>query len=156
MNQFNHSLSEPFNLNGGAFQHQPAVSAGWSLRGHRGSRTSGSGAGWTSCISLQRLLSPDGRGQGNSPQKGSKLIPQRNLLWLDLHENCPQLTNRICLTGRRLVLPRLVGTLLQDLIWRCGCEQSWSAPSEEKVRCGGGRERERERKREGLYHGKVN
>lgn len=54
-------------------------------RGHRGSRSSGSRAGWTGCISVQRLLCPDGHGQGNSPQKGSKLILQRNLLWLELH-----------------------------------------------------------------------
>lgn len=121
------------------------TSAGWPFRGHRGRRTSGSGAGWTSCISLQRLLSPDGPGQGNSPQKGWKLILQRNLLWLDLHEESPQLTNRICLSGRRLVLPKVgqdasAGFNMEIWLW---AELLGHVRGEGEVL---GRERERERR----------
>lgn len=93
MQQLKHSFSKLFHWNG-------QLCILWSgccvsRVTFQGPELAGLAAPW-----LQHPLGPDGQGQGNSPQKGSSLILQRNLLWLDLHGKTPQRTNCSCLGGR--------------------------------------------------------
>lgn len=93
MQQLKHSFSELFHQNGQLCVLRSGCCV--SMVTFQGPELAGLAA---PC--LQHPLGPDGQGRGNSPQKGSTLILQRNLLWLDLHAKTPQRTNCTCLGDR--------------------------------------------------------